>query len=397
MDITARRDGAYDLIIVAYDYFSEFATICGLLSAFGLDIREGNIYTYADEEPAATMTGSRARRSPLPAWQRRPHTRRRPGLTRKKIVDCFVIRPLSGDTWCKEEQQRFAGELTAALGLLEQHKFQEARHRVNRHLVEQLARQRRTYSGLLYPADILFDNDASPRDTVMDIRSTDTPAFLYALSNALSMRGIYISKARIENIGSQLHDRLSVRDRHGQKITDPAAQNELRATAVLIKQFTQYLTWAPDPAKAIEFFDQFLDRILHETGRATGKKALQFLKKKDTLTLLARLLGSSEFLWEAFLRRQHANLLPLLDSYQRLPMVRPKTELTRELQRKLGRVRTDEQRRRALNAFKDQEMFRIDMKHLAEPDAPLELFSAALTDLAAVVLSEAIRACSAKL
>src|SRR5215510_10949184 len=42
---------SFELTIVAYDYFAEFATICGLLSAFGLNIEEGQIYTFADAPP----------------------------------------------------------------------------------------------------------------------------------------------------------------------------------------------------------------------------------------------------------------------------------------------------------------------------------------------------------
>ena len=396
VEISERPGGTYDLVIVAYDYFSEFATICGLLSAFGLDIREGSIYTYAEAKPAAPRSSSSPLRASLP-WARRVSTPRRPGVGRKRIVDSFVVRPMSGATWSRPDQQAFSDELGAAIDLLDHHKFSEARHRVNLRLVERLARERKTYSGLLYPVDIHFDNDESPHDTVIHIRSTDTPAFLYAFSNALSMRGVYISKAQLEHVGTELRDRLYVRDRHGQKIDARAAQTELRVTAALIKQFTQFLTWAPDPAKAIEYFDQFLDRILEEAGDVTGATAIAFLRKKTTMALLARLLGSSDFLWEDFLRRQHANLLPLLDTYQRLPLIRPKIALSRALQGKLKRARTDEQRRRVLNSFKDQEMFRIDMKHLAEPDLPLENFSTALTELAEVVLSDTVRACSATL
>ena len=46
--IAERDTQQFDLTIVAYDYFSEFANICGLLSAFGLNIEEGQIYTFAD-------------------------------------------------------------------------------------------------------------------------------------------------------------------------------------------------------------------------------------------------------------------------------------------------------------------------------------------------------------
>ena len=364
VDITLQRTGLYDLVIVAYDYFSEFATICGLLSAFGLDIRAGHIYTFAEAQPVRPSPAYSPLRKP-------PSGRRRSGLARKKIVDWVQVRPLATSPWLPDDQRRFVEELTTLLQLLEARRYQEARGRINRQLVETLSRARGRFPGLLHPVYIQFDNEASLTDTVMDIRSTDTPAFLYAFANALSMRGIYIHKAGLETIGPELHDRLYVRDRHGHKITDAAAQHELRATAVLIKQFTQFLTWAPDPAKAVEYFDQFLDRILGEAGHAPAAKALKLLKHKQTLALLARLLGSSEFLWEDFLRRQHANLLPLLESYQRFPLVRRRTDLTRELRMKLGRAKAEGPRRRIINEFKDEEMFRIDMKHLAEPSLPL--------------------------
>ncbi len=385
--ISRKEDGTYNLVIVAYDYFSEFATICGLLSAFGLDIREGSIYTFTQAEavPPPPRTQPFGRRARGPG---------RAGLTRKKIVDCFVVRPLPGTTWPKLDQERFTNELTLLIRLLDDHRFQDARRRVNRRLVEVLARTRGGFSGLLNPVHIRFDNQQSLYDTVMSIRSADTPAFLYAFSNALAMRGVYIHKARFEHLGTELHDEFYIRDRHGKKITDADVLHELRITAVLMKQFTQFLRGAPDPAKAIEHFDQFLDVILKEAGQATGKKALAFLTKRNSLDLLARLLGTSDFLWEDFLRKQHVHLLPFLESYQRLPLIRPRSALIKGLRSELARARSDEQRQRRLNAFKDQELFRIDMKHLAEPSTSLGEFSQALTELAEVVLDHTVHACS---
>ncbi|TLY14649.1 MAG: hypothetical protein E6K69_07520, partial [Nitrospirae bacterium] len=334
-----REDGLFEIVVVAYDYFSEFATICGLLSAFGLDIREGQVYTFAEAHPSPASL----RVESVPFRNRR---RGRAGLARKKIVDRFLVRHVSGKPFTSSQQQRFVEELASMVRLLDEHRFQDARHHVNRRLIETLGQVRATFTGLLHPVQIRFDNEQSATDTVMDIRSTDTPAFLYTFANALAMRGIYIYKARVGHIGADLHDRFYVRDRQGQKILDHAAQQELRATAVLIKQFTHMLTWAPDPGKAIEYFDQFLDRILQETGASKGGKALTMLKNKKTLTLLARLLGSSDFLWEDFLRRQHANLLPVLEEYQTSPLIWPRSAMMRELRQRLRRTRTDEQRRR---------------------------------------------------
>src|SRR5512145_504388 len=183
-----RGDGHLDLTVVAYDYFAEFATICGLLSAFGLNIEEGQIYTFteaaASTQPTRVPYGEGIRQRP----------KLRPGLSRKKIVDVFRVQPVGDASFAPDDRTRFARELVSLIGMLDEGKFEDARHAVNRHLVEHLGKRRGSFSGLLHPVQITFDNSQSPTDTIMDIRSDDTPAFLYAFANALAMRNVYITK-----------------------------------------------------------------------------------------------------------------------------------------------------------------------------------------------------------
>ena len=387
--IAEQRGGYFDLTIVAYDYFAEFATICGLLSAFGLNIEEGQIYTFTDA--ASPSAGKPLRGGP----RRRPTERA--GLSRKKIVDLFRVQPVHGVPFELVEQARLGQELRSVISLLDTNQFAEARHAVNRQLVEQLGKRRGSFSGLLYPVHITFDNSRSATDTIMDIRSDDTPAFLYAFANALAMRNIYIAKAQIELEDSKLHDRFHVRNRFGQKLTDPTDQQQLRLTAVLLKQFTHALTWAPDPAKALDAFDQFLDLIMQQTTGKAQQETLAVLSDKKTFPILARLLGASDFLWEDFLRRQHGNLLPLLQDYRDAPLLTPQASLRRELDRAVNRAKTDDARKAALNSFKDREMFRIDMKHIVEPGIALADFSTALTQLADVIVDRSLKDCQTKL
>ena len=383
VSVTECDDGLL-LAVVAYDYFSEFAAIAGLLSSHRLDIREGALYTYTDASgPSGPRPAASGRRSQA-----------RPGLSRKKIVDVFRVRPLPGSTFGPVEQRTLAGELEQVIRLLDARQFTDARRFVNRRLVETLGKARGAFHGLLAPVQIRFDNTASAASTAMDIRSTDTPAFLYAFALALSMRGLYIHQARFEHVGDELHDRFFVRGRHGRKIEGKTEQQELLVTATLAKQFTQHLIWAPDPTKALESFDQFLDQLFRD---ARGKKTLAFLSKKATLPLLARLLGTSEYLWEDFVRRQHANLLPILDAYRDQPLVRSRRQLALALRRQLARADTDDRRRTLLNRFKDQELFRIDMKHLLDRETSLPDFSRALTNLAETILEQAVHDCSASL
>lgn len=388
LSVLDKGQGRSEISVVAYDYFSEFAAICGALSAFGLNIEEGQIYTFVEAAPA-TSTRRRTLSTGGPKG--------RPGLSRKKIVDVFLVHPLEGAGFPLPQQNALQQTVTEIIQLLDAGRFDEARQYVNRRLVERLDKHRSAFTGLLNTVQITFDNSQSPTDTIMDIHSDDTPAFLYALANALAMRNIYITKAQIECDGSTLHDRFFVRNRDGQKLLDPTDQQQLRQTAVLIKQFTHALTWASDPAKALASFDRFLDLIVAETGKKGNDKAFDFISDKKTFPLLARLLGASDFLWEDFLRRQHENLLPLLTEYRDAPLIKSQDTLRKELDRLVSRAKTDEARKEALNRFKDRELFRIDMKHIVDAAPSLTDFSLALTQLAEVILARSVVDCQTKL
>ncbi|RMH09092.1 MAG: hypothetical protein D6704_01895 [Nitrospirae bacterium] len=375
---------SFTLTIVAYDYFSEFAAICGLLSAFGLDIRDALIFTYIDsvQEPRSLSIKRQTRVAPQRLRSLRLH---HPGLSRKKVVDVFHVQSLKGFRFTQSRQHELATRLTEIMRLLEANQVREVRQWINRQLTETLGKIRPLFSDCLHPVSIHFDNTLSPTETVIDIRSTDSPAFLYAFANALTMRGIYLSKAHIEVEGARVHNRFYIRNRHGQKIMGKHEQDVLSFAAALIKEFTHFLSWAPDPGKALEHFDQFLDQCVGERRRLLN---LSSPVKHLLLVHLAQLFGSSDFLWEDFLRRQHANLLPLLTHFQATPLIRPKSRLAKALRTALGTTPIPALRKERLNRFKDQELFRIDMKHLIE-NAPLSDFSQALTTLAEVVLHQA--------
>ena len=110
-------------------------------------------------------------------------------------------------------------------------------------------------------------------------------------------------------------------------------RNSLTAAA-LIKEFTHFLSWAPDPAQALEHFDQLLDQLLEEHQHASE---LSLLTHQPLLEHLAQLFGTSEFLWEDFLRRQHSNLLPIVETYQKGPLVRPKRDLCKRSPSSVGK------------------------------------------------------------
>lgn len=357
----------YRVVIVAFDYFSEFSILCGLFSAFGLNIEAGNVQTL--------FTGS----------------------GRKKIVDLFRVRTLEGFHFGLAEQKQFEEALHRLIGMLEQGAFRTARASVNQRLVSQLGRieeaasnARQPLKGLLAPIEITFDNDHSEQWTRLMIRGKDSPAFLYAFSNALAMRNIYIHKLKISHPLDKIDNQIYISNRQGKKVTKEKTQHAIRISAVFIKQFIHYLTAAPNPSMAMVHFDQFLDKILEAPS---SRPLLAFLKKKETLGFLARFFGTSNFLWEDFLRIRFDALFPILEQYKAKPLTTGKEAMQRRLRRRLHRAKTFEEKQQILNHYKDEEMFRIDLRHLHEPVNQLRLFSEALTDLAEVIISSASKVC----
>jgi glutamate-ammonia-ligase adenylyltransferase len=94
---------------------------------------------------------------------------------------------------------------------------------------------------------------------------------------------------------------------------------------------------------------------------------------------------------------QHENLFPVVQDVAGLAGRITKKELRLELERMMQAAGGGSGQRDSLNAFKDREMFRIDMRQIMGHTPDFEQFSAELTDLAEVVLEAAYRLCIGEL
>ncbi|HLQ78704.1 MAG TPA: hypothetical protein VK210_15200, partial [Terriglobia bacterium] len=355
--VTPREPNEFEIVIVGFDYLAQFSIFCGLLSAFGLDIRTGDIYSFSKHSVSS------------------------------KVVDVFQVAQLPGEAFDEARQSEFRNVLQTLAQLLANDSAQEARMRLYRFLTERIERMNEPLSGLLSPVTLTFDNHESAEWTVMEVQSDDTFAFLYAVSNALSMRGIYISRVKIRSAGNQTRDQFFIADRWGNKIKEGPEQDRLSLAVRMIKQFTRFITEAPDPAKAMQHFDQFLDKLVETGEDKFPESTLSLLAHSEGMARLAHVLGSSDYLWDDFLRIHFTELIPLIE-FESTP--RGKAALQKELRQALDQAASDD-RRSVLNAFKDRELFLIDVQHLLQPNAPLLDFSRSLTDLAEVVIDEASR------
>jgi glutamate-ammonia-ligase adenylyltransferase len=368
--------GTVACTVLGFDYPALFSLITGVLAGMGFNILSGDVFTYArTSEPAATEPKHRLRQG-LPS---------RALLGRRRIVDHFagvVETALSFDVWAAE----FRIRLEEIIGLLERNDSDLAKHRVNEMVVARLAQVQQDGAPVLYPVEIEVDNTA-PSHTRLKIFSEDTPAFLYSLTNALSLHGISIEHVRIRTVEQRIEDEIDIVDGTGNKIENLEVISSIQLSVLLTKEFTYFLGKAPDPYAALRRFELLVRDMVHLPGR---ERWLALLSNPHTLQDLARLLGTSDYLWEDFIRLHYETLLPMLK-----PLVGgerfsdPVETIPQRLRHALNGATTVEDQRQRLNAFKDREIFLIDLDHILNPEVEFSELAERLTSLAEHVVAAA--------
>ena len=359
------------LTIVGYHAHGDLTLICGLLLVYGFDIVQGQAFT------AVQVLGDDALSVDAPSAEPTGPSR---------SVNVFTVRSLQHNQPA-EIWQRYQADLLDLKRSLDTDGHQETQGQLAKSVAAALAPlpdSRPT----LYPVDIEIDNTLATDCSVLRIHAHDTTGFLYELCSALSLSGINIARVTVTSSGHRVFDTLYVTDHTGAKITDPEKQSELRAAVVLIKHFTHLLPRSPNPERALIRFPDFLQHVFSHGNWAED---LADLEQSEVLNALAHLLGVSDFLWEDFLRLQHANLFPIVTDVASMQRRKLSGELQSELQHTLADCRDYDQQRGALNAFKDREMFRTDMRHITGQVGEFGAFSHELTDLADVIVAGAYR------
>ena len=381
VDFSSQPDGRWRVTVVAYDFPGELSVITGLMFVNGLNILSGEAFTY------------------VPAGE--PSTRQAAQDTRRKIVDVFNVQLLDGSRSAQEIWAKFASDLAAYQQMVRSGQLREMQGDLTRRVAISLQeREQKTgtsYVPALYPIDIEVDNEASDLHTMLRISAPDTVGFLYELTNALSISRVYIDRVVIDTVGSRVQDTLFVNDANGRKITDEKKQRELRAATVLIKHYTHLLPFSPNPEIALIHFRDFIDQLFR---RPNWPDELTSVQKPEVLQALAHVLGVSDFLWDDFLRMQYTNLFPVVTDVDALETAKTREQLQAELAVDLAPVHSGPQAPsenapwiELLTAWRDREMFRIDMRHILGHTHEFWDFAAELTDLAEVVTNTTFHLC----
>ena len=353
----------YKLTIVGHDFVGLMSAICGLLFAYGYDITSGDVFTGQSSEPLGKET---------------------PKKENRRFICVFtVLPPLS--VVPEKVWERYQDDLQAISLRLKKGNQKEAYGQLAKHVANAVLNIS-TPQTQLYPIEINIDNTSSELYTVLDIHADDTPGFLYELGNGLALRGIQIQRVVVQSVGDRVADTLYVTNREGGKILDPNRERELRAAVVLIKHFSHLLPQSPNPESALIHFHEFLERLFEQENWIED---LAVLEQSSVLETLAKMLGVSDFLWADFLRLQHSNLFPVVANTEALAKQKTLEELEAELQFEINACEKWDDKINALNAFKDREMLRIDLRHILNYQTKFGQFSLELTDVAEVVTQAA--------
>ena len=82
------------------------------------------------------------------------------------------------------------------------------------------------------PTEILFDNRASPRHTIVEVYAKDRPGLLYVLADALHNLSLSIALSKINTEGARVADVFYVRELDGAKVAPGPRHDEIREALV---------------------------------------------------------------------------------------------------------------------------------------------------------------------
>lgn len=367
------------------DRLGSLSLTCGLLTVAGLDIKRADTITVAKPRKPRVNAASRSVTFGRRIGARRPPPRpRAPASNRPPPMDSHAVMLFDLSRYAERvpDWDALRADLAELARQLADGKVEDARSLVIDRFADAL-RDIDQRDGAHLPMDISTDAESSLHYTLLAIRSADTTGFLFAFSNALAVLRVNIARARIRTLNGRVRNTFWLTGASDEKIRSESRLRQIRVAAALIKQFSHLLPVAPDPEQALRQFNALTTRLLSDPKRVAEIHALE---TPGVLETLAEMMGVSRFLWEDFLRMQLDNLLPSLLDTSSLERRRTADGLRDALETEW--TGDPDARAKALNRFKDREMFAIDLRYITGRIDTRE-FGAEQASLADVVTEKA--------
>lgn len=399
-----QNDPRIEITVIARDYPGLFSTLSGLLSASGFEITLGHVVTTRAVSGQRliidTFSGTLAADQDPALW-----------VDELKGTLGRILPYYQNPELPAVQQSKYSPATQGAQGPESSGPHTSGRALVKRLVIEEVAaalsRTEIQPGKILAPMTIT--EETAPGVTRFSISSTDTPFFLFSISSALALHEVSIEAIDIQTEDERVLDILDLVDSHGNPITNPLILNRIKLSILLSKQFTYFIDRAPNPLMALERFDS----LIQDIGEVRDEEDIRrFLASPQFQQELAALLGTSDFLWEDFIRVQHENILPMIknideDHLLSTPPEDVEAALASHLQAAekaslngrgavaamdpLARLQQKiAAQTKALNEFKNRESFLVDLDHILVKNLDFFFLSRRLTALAEAVVKAAL-------
>jgi len=186
-DLALLPEGS-QVIVIAPDRPGLLASVAGVLSMHGLDVRSADVTSLESVGP-----------EPM-------------------ALEVFSVHPVHG-RW--PEWSRVESDLRSVL---------EGKLDLASRLAERAERYRRPVASPSATIEVTFDDDASQRATVVDVRAPDRPGQLHRLASAITSCGLNVVAARVTTVGQEAMDAFYVQGPNGTLLKDQESRFLLART-----------------------------------------------------------------------------------------------------------------------------------------------------------------------
>ena len=415
-EVTAAASGEIAVTVLAFDAPGALSLVAGVLAANGLAIREGLAFSYQQQEDADAQGLGVRRHRRISRWGRvrtALSRERGAGAARGRLVDRFVgALSREAEVSVREWHRTVQAQLSEVFRRLEQGGA-AGPHAARRMVSELVAdRVRREFPSPPPPAPVevrfetdgaatvapseraVVDSAGSPATapTLLHVHSADVLLFLYTFTAALALRGIVVERMDLQTVRGQVLDTFALTDRSHQGIRDPDLLARIEFAVLLTKRFGYFVGAAADPYAASLRFEQLAEQL------EPTPQNQNLIEQPGLMHALAVVLGSSDYLWEDFIRQDARHALSLLAVVARSDEWQSAATPDDSVQQRL-RIALDnaDDGVAALNEFKDHEIFVIDLEHLLGLHQGVHELSERLSVLADAVVAAALELAAERL
>ncbi|MBN1981537.1 MAG: hypothetical protein JW795_08405 [Chitinivibrionales bacterium] len=367
--------------VCAFDNPFVFSLITGILSSTGFNIQSGEVFTWS-------RSSEKVSRFQVQQWallQQVPIN----ALKRRRIVDFFLGEPpeqIDIEQWSTMVRQR----LESIFGLMEIPENQiRARRLVTQMVTDALSSQVRDSTVVYLPTQIECDF-SRPECTRMQVIASDTPFFLYSVSTALSLQNLCIEYVAIRTKGGRIEDTIDITTAAGKSVNDQHLIDRIKLSVLLTKQFTYCIGNSPDPYAALVRFETIVQDIASATA---NHRFVEMLSEPRVLFDLARLLGTSDYLWEDFIRINYESLIELLKPQGKsTKFAEPIEKIRKQLDHAIQEAQDFSIVKKCINECKDKQLYFINLDHILLREPDLDSLGIELTQLVELIVQRSVAA-----